>query len=176
MGNSLRNSSNRPVPVQTVKSKIASLAGPEAAVAPGASAAFTWETQGYGEQFCYVDGARIANSADRIHCESPLNLRVADAGNHTLEVVLLDVCGQTVANGLFFGSWGWRPNIRFTPPAPPPPPVDASGAAVAPAAMPAPLARPANRTRRESAAGSAKRWRAAGATALAGAAALALAL
>jgi hypothetical protein len=56
-----------------------------------------------------------------VHCESPLNLKVADNANHTLEVVLADVCGEVVANGIFFGAWGWRQNMKFQPPAPPPP-------------------------------------------------------
>lgn len=149
MGVSLRNVSNKPVPIQTIKSKIANLAGPEVPVAPGASATFTWDTQGYGEQFCYVDGVRIANAADLVHCESPLNLRVADNGNHTLEVVLLDVCGQTVANGVYFGAWGWRPNMKFMPPAPPPPMPDATASTGG--VMPLPLARPINRTERSAA-------------------------
>jgi hypothetical protein len=171
MGVSLRNISNKPVPIQTVKSKIANLAGPEVPVASGASAAFTWDTQGYGEQFCYVDGTRIANAADAVHCESPLNLRVADSGNHTLEVVLLDVCGQTTANGLFFGSWGWRPNMKFTPPTPPAPAPGAAGAAGS--AKPLPLARPMNRTDR-SAAGAPRvaGWATGAAAAAAGALAL----
>jgi hypothetical protein len=152
MGVSLRNISNRPVPIQTVASKIADLAGPEVPVASGASAPFTWDTQGYGEQFCYVDGSRIANSADGTHCESPLNLKVADNGNHTLEVVLLDVCGQTTANGVFFGSWGWRQNTKFLPPPPAPEPAGAGGAGAAPLL---PKARPIRNTDR-SAAGAAR--------------------
>lgn len=57
----------------------------------------------------------------QLHCESPLNLAVRDNANHTLEVVLADVCGEVVANGIFFGGWGWRQNMKFAPPAPPPP-------------------------------------------------------
>ncbi|WIA36760.1 hypothetical protein OEZ86_008026 [Tetradesmus obliquus] len=121
MGVSLRNSSNRPVPIQTVRSKIVDLQGPDVPVQLGAAATFTWDTQGYGEQFCYVDGQKVANTADLVHCESPLNLKVADNANHTLEVVLADVCGEVVANGIFFGAWGWRQNMKFQPPAPPPP-------------------------------------------------------
>ena len=176
MGNSLRNSSNRPVPIQTVKSKIANLAGPEVAVPPGGAATFTWDTEGYGEQFCYVDGQRIANSADLVHCEAPLNLRIADNANHTLDVVLLDVCGQSVRNGVFFGSWGWRPNLQFTPPAPPvgipnDGPVDPTGG------LPLPMARPINLARAARGAAAPAGGRAAGAAsvvaaALAGAAAL----
>jgi len=149
MGVSLRNISNRPVPIQTVQSKIANLAGPEVPVAPGASAAFTWDTQGYGEQFCYVDGTRIANSADGTHCESPLNLKVADSNNHTLEVVLLDVCGQTTANGVYFGSWGWRLNMKFSPPTP----TSATNAAdaVPGTTLPLPKARPVRNTDRSAA-------------------------
>ncbi|GBF88776.1 hypothetical protein Rsub_01677 [Raphidocelis subcapitata] len=171
MGVSLRNISNRPVPIQTVLSKIANLAGPEVPVPAGASAPFTWDTQGYGEQYCYVDGQRISNVPDRVHCESPLNLRVADSGNHTLEVVLLDVCGQTTANGVFFGSWGWRPNPKFQPAPPPALPAEAEGAAGG--ALPLPLARPIERRDRSGAA----TWRgavAAAAAATAGAAALLL--
>lgn len=33
----------------------------------------------------------------------------------------MDVCGEAVANGIFFGGWGWRQNMKFAPPAPPPP-------------------------------------------------------
>jgi hypothetical protein len=121
MGVSLRNNSNRPVPIQTVRSKIAELAGPDVPTPIGGAATFTWETQGYGEQFCYVDGQKVANTADMLHCESPLNLAVRDNANHTLEVVLADVCGEVVANGIFFGGWGWRQNMKFAPPAPPPP-------------------------------------------------------
>lgn len=154
MGVSLRNTSNKPVPIQTVMSKITNLAGPELPVQPGGSAAFTWETQGYGEQFCYVDGQRISNSADRVHCESPLNLMVGVRDNQTLEVVLLDVCGQTTVNGLFFGAWGWRPNIKFQPS--PPPAVAAVDASISMPAvvMPLPLARPLNRTRNTAGAAS----------------------
>jgi hypothetical protein len=69
MGVSLRNNSNRPVPIQTVRSKIAELAGPDTPTPIGGAATFTWETQGYGEQFCYVDGQKIANTADRVSFE-----------------------------------------------------------------------------------------------------------
>ncbi|GBF90097.1 hypothetical protein Rsub_02805 [Raphidocelis subcapitata] len=173
MGVSLRNTSNRPVPIQTVLSKIANLAGPEVPVPAGASAPFTWDTQGFGEQFCYVDGQRIANAPDLVHCASPLNLKVADGGNHTLEVVLLDVCGQTTANGVFFGSWGWRPNPKFAPPLPPAEPLPAAdGPGVG--AMPLPLARPMNRTARSAAGGRAGGAGLAGAVAAAAAGALAL--
>lgn len=113
MGATLRDAGNKPVPIQTVRSTIENLAGPE--VVPekqGASAAFTWETRGYGEQFCYVDGKRVSNSDDSVHCTSPLNLKVTDDKKHTLEVVMLDVCGQKTANGLFFGTWGWKPNTE----------------------------------------------------------------
>lgn len=66
MGVSLRNNSNKPVPIQTVKSKIAELSGPDVPVQLGSAATFTWETQGYGEQFCYVDGQKVANTADLV--------------------------------------------------------------------------------------------------------------
>jgi len=140
MGVSLRNSSNKPVPIQTTKSKIVDLSGPDTPVAPGAQVPFTWETQGFGEQFCYVDNVRVANTADRAHCESPLNLQVADNNNHTLEVRLFDVCGEQVGNGIFFGAWGWKPNVAFAPPAPPPPAPEAvftgSAASLPTASMP----------------------------------------
>jgi hypothetical protein len=131
MGISLRDTSNRPVPIQTVGSKIDGLAGPEAPPPAGLPAVFSWETLGYGEQFCYVDGRRIANAADRVHCEAPLNLKVADGLNHTLSVVLLDVCGQTTANGVIFGSWGWAADPKYAPPPVPVPAVDAAAAVVA---------------------------------------------
>jgi hypothetical protein len=66
-------------------------------------------------EFCYVDGQKVANSADRVSCESPLTLRVADGGNHTLEVALADVCGDVVRNGLYFGTWGWRLDQKYVP-------------------------------------------------------------
>jgi hypothetical protein len=66
MGVSLRNSSNRPVPIQTVRSKIVDLAGPEVPTPLGSAATFTWQTDGYGEQFCYVDGQKVANAADQV--------------------------------------------------------------------------------------------------------------
>jgi hypothetical protein len=103
------------VPISTSKSKIANLEGPSTPVGVGEQASFVWETEGYGEQFCYVDGTKVSNSADRVHCESPLTLRVADAGNHTLEVALADVCGDVVRNGLYFGSWGWRLDQKYVP-------------------------------------------------------------
>jgi hypothetical protein len=101
--------------VQTVKSKIENLEGPSTPVGVGEQASFVWETAGYGEQFCYVDGQKVSNSADRVHCESPLTLRVADGGNHTLEVALADVCGDVVRNGLYFGTWGWRLDQKYVP-------------------------------------------------------------
>lgn len=66
MGVSLRNSSNKAVPIQTTKSKIVNLAGPDVPVQVGTAATFTWETDGYGEQFCYVDGQKVANTADMV--------------------------------------------------------------------------------------------------------------
>jgi hypothetical protein len=36
-------------------------------------------------------------------------------------VVLADVCSDMVANGLFFGTWGWGLDPKYQPPAPPPP-------------------------------------------------------
>lgn len=66
MGVQLRNNSNKPIPIQTVRSKIADLAGPEVPVQLGTAATFTWETMGYGEQFCYVDGQKVANTADLV--------------------------------------------------------------------------------------------------------------
>jgi len=153
--------------------------------------------QGFGEQFCYVDGQKISNTVDKVHCEAPLSLQVGGCGaeaaagggggsavggcepvgrggapdhsyrrecparraaagpviapggpglqpfgfgypldppppppgalqvkdnaNHTLEVVLADVCSDMVANGLFFGTWGWGLDPKYQPPAPPPP-------------------------------------------------------
>lgn len=71
MGVSLRNSSNRPVPIQTVRSKIAELTGPDGPTPIGGAATFTWETQGYGEQFCYVDGQKVANTADMVSRDAP---------------------------------------------------------------------------------------------------------
>lgn len=61
-------------------------------------------------------------------------------------MVLADVCGEVVANGIFFGAWGWRKNMKFSPPAPPPPaPEPVSKGYEAPALpMRAPLTR--NRT------------------------------
>lgn len=76
MGVSLRNSSNRPVPIQTVRSKIAELAGPDVPTPVGGAATFTWETQGYGEQFCYVDGQKVANTADMVSLSFGLLPRV----------------------------------------------------------------------------------------------------
>lgn len=70
MGVSLRNNSNRPVPIQTVRSKIADLSGPDVPTPIGGAATFTWETQGYGEQFCYVDGQKVANTADMVSHEA----------------------------------------------------------------------------------------------------------
>jgi hypothetical protein len=45
MGVSLRNASNKPIPIQTVKSKILNLAGPDGGVTMGDLATFQWETQ-----------------------------------------------------------------------------------------------------------------------------------
>lgn len=131
MGNSLRNSSNKAVPIQTIRSKVGEFDGPTTPIGAGESAAFTWTTQGYGEQFCYVDGQKIANAADRVHCESPISLKVADTRDHTLQVVLADVCGDMVANGIVFNQKGWRLDGRYQPPPPPPLPADAPVAAVA---------------------------------------------
>ncbi|KAF6263554.1 hypothetical protein COO60DRAFT_415468 [Scenedesmus sp. NREL 46B-D3] len=46
MGVSLRNSSNTNVPIQTVRSKIAELSGPDVPVQMGQAATFIWDTQG----------------------------------------------------------------------------------------------------------------------------------
>jgi len=118
MGVAMRNSSNRPVPIQTVASKIENLGGPDTLPPAGTPFTFSWDTQGYGEQFCFVDGKKIANAPDKVHCEAPLSLRVSDRLNHTLSVVLLDVCGQTTTNGVIFGGWGWNPDPKFAPPIP----------------------------------------------------------
>jgi len=59
MGIQLRNTSNKPVPIQTVKSKVLNLAGPDGATPVGGSVVFTWDTQGFGEQFCYGEWAEL---------------------------------------------------------------------------------------------------------------------
>jgi len=43
-------------------------------------------------------------------------MQISDNLNHTLEVALSDVCGDVVANGMFFGSWGWVLNPKYNPP------------------------------------------------------------
>jgi len=90
MGVSLRNNSNRPVPIQTVRSKIAELAGPDVPTPIGGAATFTWETQGYGEQFCYVDGQKVANTADMVRQEAAAGLGVVMKSQY------LSVCTHAV--------------------------------------------------------------------------------
>ncbi len=60
------------------------------------------------------------NLADKSHCESPITLKLKDTANHTLEVVLVDVCKKAIKKTILFGAWGWALNTTGEPPEPPP--------------------------------------------------------
>jgi hypothetical protein len=70
-------------------------------------------------------GKRVYNLADKAHCESPLTLKLKDNGNHTLDIVLVDVCKRQIKKSINFGNWGWALNTTGEPPGPPPPVPDA---------------------------------------------------
>lgn len=125
MGGELRNGSKWLVYVQNRPSRVFDVTGPTSAPAIGEDATFTWESDGYGDFFCFVDGKRVYNLADKSHCESPLTLKFKDLTNHTLQIVLADVCNKNIKKEINFGAWGWAVNTTGEPPAPPPPHPDA---------------------------------------------------
>jgi hypothetical protein len=212
MGGMLRNDTKWMVYVQNKASRVFDLAGPVNDLQIGDDATFTWESEGYGDFFCFVDGGqrpardagcscrgricqwhgpaskcrcpaaacmseapprrtgagpkrlppcrpttsrftaapgslslnsgplmlprtfspgagkRVYNLADKAHCESPLTLKLKDTLNHTLDIVLVDVCKKQIKKAINFGNWGWALNTTGEPPAPPPgapePPAD----------------------------------------------------
>jgi hypothetical protein len=65
-------------------------------------------------------GKRVYNLVDKSHCESPITLKLKDTANHTLEVVMVDVCKKAIKKTILFGAWGWALNTTGEPPEPPP--------------------------------------------------------
>lgn len=197
MGGMLQNATPYTVYVQNRLSRIYEVTGPATSLGIGDDATFTWESDGYGEFFCYVDsewrrwlghllcgscgccgcccalaqtlcaslmapslpynsccllppplpppprlglllpctwphctaltpalpppaGKRVYNLVDKSHCESPITLKLKDTANHTLEVVMVDVCRKAIKKTILFGAWGWSLNTTGEPPEPPP--------------------------------------------------------
>ncbi|KAI8470440.1 MAG: hypothetical protein J3K34DRAFT_420526 [Monoraphidium minutum] len=68
---------------------------------------FSWDIEGFGRQFCYIDGERRQNDADFM-CKSPINAQVNDdKTNHTLLIIMQDACGQKVRVFARYGLWGY---------------------------------------------------------------------
>jgi hypothetical protein len=60
MGGMLQNSTPWTVYVQNRLSRIYDVTGPQTSLGIGDDATFTWDSDGYGEFFCYVDSKRPA--------------------------------------------------------------------------------------------------------------------
>ncbi|KAF8065510.1 hypothetical protein HT031_003111 [Scenedesmus sp. PABB004] len=75
---------------------------------------FSWEFEGFGDQYCFVDGELSENTGEH-QCRSPLNVVLPDRRNHTLRVVLLDVCGLNHTVQAEYGPWGVAVTRRPAP-------------------------------------------------------------
>ena len=71
------------------------------------------DVDGFGHQYCYLDGERRQNDAD-FTCRSPLNAQVpggedgaGGGANHTVLVLMQDVCGRRVKILAKYGTWGY---------------------------------------------------------------------
>jgi hypothetical protein len=49
---------------------------------------FSWEFEGFGNTYCFVDGELTNNYGD-LECRSPFNAQLHDRRNHTLQVMML---------------------------------------------------------------------------------------
>ncbi|GBF88777.1 hypothetical protein Rsub_01678 [Raphidocelis subcapitata] len=84
-----------------------SLNGPDGGIALNEEFTFSWEIDGFGHQYCYLDGERRQNDADFM-CRSPLGAQVNDGeANHTLVIMMQDVCGSKVKVLAKYGTWGY---------------------------------------------------------------------
>lgn len=82
--------------VQYVPTAFRYLEGPEGDFFPVSSeVSFSWEFEGFGRVFCFVDGRLETNAGERT-CAPPLTLTVPDTKNHTLKIVM-EVCGAWAA-------------------------------------------------------------------------------
>ncbi|KAF8073058.1 celI [Scenedesmus sp. PABB004] len=60
-----------------------------------------------GKLLCFLDGLRYYNDAD-FTCRPPVSLVLGDAKNHTLTVMLEDVCAVNRTMEAAYGTWGYR--------------------------------------------------------------------
>lgn len=65
------------------------LTGPEEDIrlAIGEELTVNWEFDGFGEMYCYNDGALFTNMG-HVNCRPPAQLRIPDRYNHTFRVAL----------------------------------------------------------------------------------------
>ena len=85
--------------VQNGATSFGSLSGPDLDLLPVNSDLtfdWTWAT-GFGRQWCFINGARAINDADR-SCKSPLTFALPNRLNHTLTILLQARCN--VQNGV----------------------------------------------------------------------------
>jgi hypothetical protein len=48
---------------------------------------FSWEFEGFGNTYCFVDG-KLMNNYGQFECRPPLNVQLHDRRNHTLTVMM----------------------------------------------------------------------------------------
>ncbi|WIA36759.1 hypothetical protein OEZ86_008025 [Tetradesmus obliquus] len=67
---------------------------------------FSWEFEGFGSTYCFVDG-KLSQNYGELECRSPFNVQLHDKRNHTLTVLMKDVCGNNFTVETKFGTWGY---------------------------------------------------------------------
>lgn len=75
--------------IQYVQTEFRQLTGPEEDLhlAVGDEMQLTWDFDGFGDQYCYVDG-RLFNNLGDYNCRSPAQIHIQDKRNHTFRVAL----------------------------------------------------------------------------------------
>lgn len=75
--------------IQWTPTEFKSLTGPEDEVryAVNDEMQLSWEFEGFGETFCFLDGKLFHNSGE-FGCRPPLNVQLPDRHNHTLRVIM----------------------------------------------------------------------------------------
>ena len=73
--------------IQYVASSFKFLNGPDGALSLDEDFAFNWDFEGFGHMSCQLDGAPVINHRED-QCKSPLQMKMNDKKNHTLEITM----------------------------------------------------------------------------------------
>ncbi|WIA29384.1 hypothetical protein OEZ86_011888 [Tetradesmus obliquus] len=93
--------------IQNELTAFISLDGPELSAIPvNAEISFNWRFDGFGKQYCWIDGLRYYNDAEFM-CKQPLDLTLPNSKNHTLTILLVDVCSKNYTVEVTYSTWGY---------------------------------------------------------------------